>query len=333
MARGGKLDHCRNRFRKRTPAVLLAAFVSSVVLLACGVDSRPLDAVASPNQGDDLGSDAAAPPSVRSRDDAGRGPGLGDLCSVDADCSSGFCVDGVCCDGACAGVCEQCGENGHCDVMPADDAACPEVSCPESSECQSFAATLVSDRCIALGVCRTSSECPATLTSAGTLCDDAELAGVETRCDGEGRCADARRPSGASCALDAECAGGVCAEGVCCQEACDGVCEVCSGPEGTCIAIETGTPEAACGEDGRTCFGRGACSLPLGRVCESGADCGSGACVAAAFGVAGQVCCERECDPGQLCSGDGLCVEPSADLGQACGDGAECALGARPSSR
>lgn len=251
----------------------------------------------------------------------------GAFCTDSAACSTGHCVDGVCCESACDGVCQECSESGRCDVMPVDDAACMAVTCPWSTECATYPESLIADRCAALGVCKTSADCAATQTSTGALCQNPELTETEARCDESGACVDPRREDGRACALGAECRSGFCVDGVCCQEACDGECEVCAGPDGACGGVQPGDPDSACGETGRSCFGRGACRLPLGRECTGPADCGSGACVAAAFDVASQLCCEQQCVPGQRCTGDGRCVEPVADLGQACSGPDDCALG------
>jgi len=301
---------------RRGVAALCAA--AALLLTACSVDNRTLESLEGRNGPGSQGDAGATLPR----------PGeLGAVCAGAGECTSGFCVDGVCCEGACDGACQDCSANGRCDVMPVDDAACVAVACPSSTECATFPESLIADRCAALGVCKTSADCEPTQTSTGALCQNPELAVPETRCDESGACADARHAAGAACALGPECQSGFCVDGVCCQEACDGVCEVCAGPTGACTGIEAGAPDSACGEAGRSCVGRGACLLPLGGECSTAADCGSGACVAAAFGGASLLCCEAQCAVGQVCTGDGRCVEPVDDLGQACQGPGDCALG------
>jgi hypothetical protein len=302
-----------------------ALWWASLVLfgVACSVDNRALESIEGRNDPANPTGDAGPGGSG-----ATRRPGeSGAACAGAGECTSGFCVDGLCCESACDGVCQQCSESGRCDVMPVDDVACMAVTCPVSTECATFPESLIADRCSALGVCKTSEDCAATQTSTGALCQNPDITGTEARCDESGACADARREDGESCALGPECRSGFCVDGVCCQEACEGECEVCAGPAGACGGIEAGDPLGACGEAGRSCFGRGACLLPLGSECSGAADCGSGACVTAAFDVAGQLCCEQQCAEGQRCSGDGRCVDPVADLGQACAAPGDCALG------
>lgn len=123
---------------------------------------------------------------------AGSGPtgsggkaGLGTPCSSAAACASGFCADGVCCDSACDGVCEQCGSNGVC-AMPATDLACSPVSCPQSTACKTYPASLSTNLCKSLGACKTSSDCPVQNTAARTPC--AGTAPNQMLCDGLGSC-------------------------------------------------------------------------------------------------------------------------------------------------
>lgn len=265
-------------------------------------------------------------------DDAGRNPaqsadgfGLGNACNTSTDCASGFCVDGVCCESACDDLCAECSAAGRC-VAPEDDLGCPVVECPASNECQMYPATLTANRCRSVGQCKAAAECPTTPTPSGQLCTNPAVA-FESRCDGEGNCGDARFQSGEMCTTAAECLSGFCVDGVCCQEACDTDCEVCSGPEGTCVSPDPMSLNAACGEQGRTCVDRGRCLLPLGGDCTVGTECGSGICMPTTGGGARSVCCAQACIEGQLCTGDGECITPSADLGQPCQSGFDCALG------
>jgi hypothetical protein len=253
-----------------------------------------------------------------------KGAELGSLCSAPEECKTGLCVDGVCCESACDGVCSQCSAEGKCDVVPADDAACPELTCDAADQCTTYPAALTENRCEALGQCRTS--CTGTPIDAGQLCTDAVDFIGEARCDGQGNCGDGRLANGAACTVGGECVSDQCVDGVCCAEACDGVCEVCAAPDGACVALAPDSAEAVCGENGRTCFERGKCALPLGRECTSADQCGSGLCVAGIFaGVT--VCCDAECGSGQACSSEGHCIDPAADLGNTCQSGEDCTLG------
>ena len=306
-----------------------------VALLAasCSVDSRQPTTglgyaqVACEQTGscEDGGMTPTLPGESGSGMDASSGQPVVDACTASSECDSGFCVDGVCCDSACDGVCEQCSTAGQCTVVPEDDPACPVIDCPASNECQSYPEALSDDRCLGLGECKSSADCPPSPTASGQLCADPAVT-FETRCDGAGNCRDARFESGRGCSGAAECLSGFCVDGVCCQEACAGECEVCSAPNGVCASPDPTSPDAACGEQGRTCVGRGLCLLPLGIECTTGAECGSGNCMPATGG-ARSVCCGQACGGGQLCTGDGECIAPTADLGTGCQSGADCALG------
>lgn len=309
------------RLRLATQAVLAALLGAS-----CSVDTRqPSTEVANIQGGcasltgecDDAGSRP-----TQSVD----GAGLGNACEAPMDCASGFCVDGVCCESACDDLCAECSASGRCVVVPEDDPGCPVVECPASNECQTYPATLTSSRCLDIGQCKSSGECPANPTPGGQLCVSPTLT-VESRCDGEGNCSDARLASGQACNGAAECRSGFCVDGVCCAEACDADCEVCSAPDGSCVSPDPTSLNAACGEQGRTCVARGRCLLPLGGDCTVGTECGSGICMPTTGGGARSVCCAQTCVEGELCAGNGECIAPSADLGQSCQGGADCALG------
>jgi MYXO-CTERM domain-containing protein len=101
-------------------------------------------------------------------------PGLGDGCTVDDDCLSGFCMDDLCCDSACDGDCEACdlpGTVGTC--MPAAEGA----PCrPESGPCDA------AETCD--GVAR---DCPADLPAPdGTPCPDGSCQAGECTAGGLG---------------------------------------------------------------------------------------------------------------------------------------------------
>ena len=141
---------------------------------------------------------------------------LGASCTGSGECDTGFCVDGVCCDDGCSGVCQQCSSEGHCDLMPADDAACGEIACPASDECLGYPDLLTADRCLALGVCKTIDDCLATRVQVGQLCTASVQSALETRCDDSGSCVDSRGTTGAECTVNGECLTGACRSNVCC---------------------------------------------------------------------------------------------------------------------
>ena len=95
-----------------------------------------------------------------------------------------------------------------------------------------------------------------------------------------------RKPTGAPCSAQADCASGFCVDGVCCETACDTTCFACNvvGSAGSCIGLNnveesTGTPPCAgsriCATDAA---GITACSLKDGETCVLPSDCASGYC-------------------------------------------------------
>ena len=121
--------------------------------------------------------------------------GLGTSCSSGTTCMSGNCANGVCCDSPCNSVCEHCGSDGLC-AMPATDAACTAVSCPQSTACKTYPSSLTTNLCKARGACKTSNDCPVQYTAARTPCSGA--APNQSLCDGLGACKQPTVRCGAS---------------------------------------------------------------------------------------------------------------------------------------
>jgi hypothetical protein len=170
---------------------------------------------------------------------------LGEICSSNEQCKSGYCnnQDNVCCDSACSGECESClsaktgGVDGYCgDVIDNTD---PDSECLpywcRSGACQE--------------TCTTNSDC-----QTGYTCD------VNT-------CVPLL-PDGDPCLTDTSCQSGYCdsTDQVCCNIRCDGNCEAClasktGGVDGICDYILPGTdPDDEC-ELG-VCDGYGFCQEP-----------------------------------------------------------------------
>jgi uncharacterized membrane protein len=132
---------------------------------------------------------------------------LGGSCENDAECGSGHCAaseDGekVCCDTACDGACTACGKDGHCDVAPAEHAACGELACPQSSECTAYPPNAAA--CEAFGECATTaSYCQPEYTT-----DTCANGGT---CNGKGVCCPKPGPE-RECTKECPCDTG---EGVC----------------------------------------------------------------------------------------------------------------------
>jgi len=134
---------------------------------------------------------------------ASGGNPLGQSCSVAQDCSSGHCAAGICCDRACTGPCQQCSTAGVCE-MPPDDSVCETIPCPADTLCRDYATSISTNRCKALGQCKTAADCSYVDAPATRVCGNTrgmtELA--PATCDGFGNC---RGPS-VSCGGDGACA-------------------------------------------------------------------------------------------------------------------------------
>ena len=184
---------------------------------------------------------------------------LGQECGADGECSSAHCAGGTCCDKACTGLCQKCSATGLCE-MPSDDSACGAITCPADSICRDYASAISTNRCKAVGQCKTAADCayidaPAT-TACGSVRGMSELA--PAMCDGSGACRARTVKCGgdADCVLDqAWCCGG--GNGLTCQfEDCGGthkqgpyLCDEkrdCAAGYVCCLQSTPGGPSAIC---------------------------------------------------------------------------------------
>ncbi|MFO0550979.1 MAG: hypothetical protein U0271_21490 [Polyangiaceae bacterium] len=225
--------------------------------------------------------------------------GLGQPCTVGAQCATGNCPtqDGVCCDDACDGTCEACtsaktgGATGSCQLITASTD--PDNECTGTQVCAGGACTLKSNGqpCASGGECQ-SGFCPiqdgvCCGTACNGLCESClsantggttgscasiiggsdpsmECAGAST-CNGTGACSGL--PAGASCTNGTQCSSTFCPtkDKVCCDTPCTGACR-------SCRAIDTGLPNGQCGNTlvgldpdndcpgAATCGGNGSCN-------------------------------------------------------------------------
>lgn len=239
--------------------------------------------------------------------DSQGGGHIGQSCSEDSECRSGFCDGGVCaevcvestCGGACIDRrCERCERDEQCTA----DRVCERGSCVracDESRCSGFC-----DRLFCL-LCLNDDEC-----------------GPARRCI-EGDCI--RR-----CIDNSDCMSGVCHRGVC--------GEVCEQPS-DCLAVSFSNTERV--PRRRSYFG---CSASLRAVVDpvcgedlpnsrpEGTPIGCDPCLASRGGCAPGQTCENgdcTCDDNSDCAGlacvDGYCAPCTSD-GE-CGCGAYCSLG------
>jgi hypothetical protein len=255
----------------------------------------------------------------------GAGDCEGTVCTMDAECVSGFCRDGFCCDSDCNGTCESCsaldtgGSPGVC--APVTAGIDPKPDCGPGNVCDGSGtcAKDLGESCGASGECASDfcrdgvccdSDCGATcfaclaaLTggSDGSCAPKAALQGdvgcsANQLCDGAGNC---KLDLGQPCTLGTQCASSQCAleDGVCCDSACDGECQSCDGAKtagftGFCGFVTIATdPDTECAA-GELCDGAGACKKNLGETCGADGECRSNNCI-------DTVCCNSPC--GGLC--------------------------------
>lgn len=224
---------------------------------------------------------------------------IGNACSNNAGCLSGFCVDGFCCNTACTGSCQACsqllqgqGTNGTCGpiVTGADpDNECAMGSCTGTSACK-----------LDLGVaCVTGSDCLSGNCVDGVCCNSA-CGGTVT-----GDCQACSVAAGAS-------ANGTCttfALGTVCR-AQNGVCDVaetCNGSATTCPADGVANSMTVCrAQNG---------------VCDVAENCNGTAktCPNDGFSAMGTVCRASAgvCDVAETCLGNSATCPNDAFLSTA----------------
>jgi len=213
-------------------------------------------------------------------------PKLGATCDAllgGSDCASGHCVDSVCCESACDGVCAQCGGDGKCNVMPADDAACGIIDCDllDNLPCRNYS-DITSNRCASFGSCKTANT-TGTCTSytdatAGTECGARYCAAfvwmrqscASGSCSGSATVADCN--DGLTCTTDSCDSAAGCGHT---NNAADcGICSICSG--GGCVFDASQTIDCA---TNYTCYSAGFCRKANLQPCTASSDCASDICL------------------------------------------------------
>ena len=170
--------------------------------------------------------------------------GSGKTCSIDADCTSGFCADGVCCNSACTGTCVACtaakkggGSDGVCGSIPAyqpDNApAClAPLACDGANHCRKLDGQ----------TCAAGNECVSGSCADGVCCG--------TACGGLCQACSAAKKGGGA----------------------DGVC-------GNIAVNQTDTTAPLTCTGTTSCDGNGACKKNVGQLCSGPAQCVNGSCV------------------------------------------------------
>ncbi|MEZ4310796.1 MAG: hypothetical protein R3F14_22360 [Polyangiaceae bacterium] len=234
----------------------------------------------------------------------------GQPCLTGADCQSAVCTAAQCApptcdDGARNGAETDVDCGGTC-----DQGCAAGQRCAENADCAGEQCSAQDSTCLPT--------CTDGVTNGGETdvdcggpcagCEDGEACGSssdncagERYCDPSGVCAP-QKVSGSSCKYAVECLSSYCVDDVCCSSSCDGTCQSCDAPSGTCNPIKKNEdPDDECaGPD--VCDGDGACKKSLGESCADKEECASGEC-------ADNVCCYRSC--AKICE---ACVEAKTGL-------------------
>lgn len=216
---------------------------------------------------------------------------LGDQCSRDAQCRSGFCVDGVCCNSTCKGQCSACNAQntvGTCAPIVGEPRG-SRPACPSDGE--SVCATTLCDG-------KNGNEC-AGFVGSSERCREASCTdGIETlsaSCNGNGSCPFAQTK---------KCEPYVCAGDACGKARCESDADCapkfrCAVPKGKtekdCVPLEVATCDGhiVTAPDGRSttdcspykCEPNGSCKLGCGSI--------------------------DDCAAPNVCDLDGRCIAPS----------------------
>jgi hypothetical protein len=235
---------------------------------------------------------------------------LGAACSADTDCATGTCQlgTGAPSSSTCAPVdppnptCDDCVKDGAETDVDCGGDACPPCllgkACLADTDCATGTCQL--------GTCAPSSSTCAPVDPQNPTCDDCVKDGAETDVDCGG---DACPPcaTGKACLAGADCASGDCAQGTC------------AVGTPTCAPVDPQNPTCDdCVKDGTEtdvdCGGDACSPCGTGKVCQTGADCLSGACPSGrcpsgakhapcfdASDCASGVCSPGKCWTGQCC--------------------------------
>ena len=237
---------------------------------------------------------------------------LGDICTADAGCLSGYCSDGVCCDTACEGLCQHCSATGTCQLVVSGSD--PRNVCSDTAPC-------LTGFCDGAGACERK--------TIGAWCDACKY------CSIDGQCLSV--PTGED--YNDDCNGGLleCETGYCdgfgfCSYYPEGtICKECHecNDQHTCVVVPDGTSfgqHTICQDGAFDCEnGWGNCDDDPSNGCETNilnsinhcgacSDDGGMVCSLPAPGPPDDVCAVPVCEEGISCGID------IYDYGTNCGD-------------
>jgi len=270
-----------------------------------------------------------------------KGPGA--MCTLGAECASGFCADGVCCDRACTAGCESCslpGKQGACTAVPAgmdpkgvcpagtaENAVCSPGGCDGSGGTACRKAD-VSTACrfgscvagIAVNpaTCQSNGVCPAItqtncgvytcgMASCNTACSDDTQCVMGYYCATSNRTCQPKKVAGVGCVGSNECqAGMTCLDSVCCMSSSCPSCRNC-GTSGTCSLV-VGSAAGTSDTTGTTCMGTQQCNAAGTCLSVNGQSCGGQGSGCVSGNCVDNVCCSvASCGTCRNCGATGTC--------------------------
>ena len=143
-------------------------------------------------------------------------------------------------------------ESGAEDIEVVASALRNGQSCTRSRQCDS--GHCVDGHCCntaCAGTCRT---CATGTCSPVLNADDPNSCAGTLTCNAAGICVG---KSGQVCSASSQCASGFCVDGRCCSSACNGVCQTCATPTGTCTIVTSADDNTCTGT--LTCNAAGIC--------------------------------------------------------------------------
>ena len=198
----------------------------------------------------------------------------GHSCTLDTQCSTGFCADGFCCESPCSGRCEQCGaagREGYCDAVPLGTD--PVGECPAQGPMT----------CGRLGGCDGQRACsfwPAGTQCTSPVCQDLVTTVPPGICTGQGGCISMQV---------ADCKPFTCDSGT-------GQCLTTCTLDSQCVMDDGGKIKEALRPESSHAGGVKCGAFDdLGTYCAGDYACKSGMCRTSCTGQIDGVCCESDC--------------------------------------
>lgn len=245
----------------------------------------------------------------------------GNVCGIDADCSSDACNFGLCVAPGSLDPPTPCTTNNACSTGVCNLGLCSNgglpvgTPCSTDGACSSGSCSGVCTAACSNGLCETGEKCGDVdsgleCTSDCGLCRDGEICIADDDCQsglcGGGFCLATGLPNGSVCVDSGQCDSGLCNGGICLPQG--------SVPDGGVCTSNDACQSGIC--NAGLCLGS---PLGAGAVCTTDLACVSGDC----NGFCVQRCGDGRCDGTEICGGSNSGLECNSDCGK-CGNGTPC---------